>query len=117
MRDYYYILGIPKNATEKEVKTAYRKLSLKFHPDKNNGEKFFEERFIQIQEAYETLSDPYKKGDYDDQLNKFNSSQEDGDNLHNIEEELKRKFEEEFRRREEEIKRNYQSRENKIKEE
>jgi len=65
MKDYYYILGIDENASAEEVKKAYRKLSLKFHPDKNDGDKFFEERFKEINEAYETLVDPEKKRIYD----------------------------------------------------
>ena len=55
MKDYYYILGIKPNASTDEIKKAYRKLSLKFHPDKNDGDKFFEERFKEINEAYENL--------------------------------------------------------------
>lgn len=114
MRDYYYILGINEKASEQEIKTAYRKLSLKFHPDKNNGEKFFEERFKEIQEAYETLSDSSKRNIYDFKLNQFKSSRTNRDNLKNSEEEFKRKYESEFRKREEEIKRNYQAREDRI---
>ncbi len=55
MKDYHYILGVPKTATKKEIKAAYRKLSKKFHPDLNEGDKFFEDRFKDINEAYETL--------------------------------------------------------------
>ncbi|MBK9726918.1 MAG: DnaJ domain-containing protein [Saprospiraceae bacterium] len=55
MKDYYYILGVPKDATKDDIKTAYRKLSLKFHPDKNPGDAYFEERFKDILEAYEYL--------------------------------------------------------------
>jgi len=69
IKDYYYILGLPRNATKEEIKTAYRKLSIKFHPDKNDGDKFFEERFKDIQEAYDTLSDDAKRKIYDDNLN------------------------------------------------
>jgi len=68
IKDYYYILGLNKNASKDEIKMAYRKLSVKFHPDKNNGDKFFEERFKDIQEAYETLEDDAKRKIYDDKL-------------------------------------------------
>ena len=117
MRDYYYILGITNNASEQEIKTAYRKLSMKFHPDKNSGEKFFEERFKEIQEAHEVLSNSSKRREYDVRLNQFTSSRTNRDNLNNTEAELKKIFEEELRKREAEIKRNYQAREEKIKEE
>ena len=69
IKDYYYILGLRKNASKDEIKSAYRKLSIKFHPDKNNGDKFFEERFKDIHEAYETLADDVKRKTYDDRLN------------------------------------------------
>lgn len=65
MRDYYYILGIKSDASIEEIKKAYRKLSLKFHPDKNDGDEFFTERFKEIQEAYETLIDATKRSKYD----------------------------------------------------
>jgi curved DNA-binding protein CbpA len=68
IRDYYYILGIANNASGDEIRTAYRKLSMKFHPDQNSGDKFFEERFKDIQEAYETLSDDLKRKLYDEQF-------------------------------------------------
>ncbi|SFC30346.1 curved DNA-binding protein [Flexibacter flexilis DSM 6793] len=56
MKNYYYLLGIANNANPEEIKKAYKQLALKFHPDKNNGDKFFEERFKDIQEAHEVLS-------------------------------------------------------------
>lgn len=65
MKDYYYILGVNSNATLDDIKKAYRKLSLKFHPDKNDGDEFFTERFKDILEAYETLSDTSKRTNYD----------------------------------------------------
>jgi curved DNA-binding protein CbpA len=65
MKDYYYILGVNQNASEYEIKRAHRKLSLKFHPDKNEGDDFFTERFKEIQEAYEILIDITKRGKYD----------------------------------------------------
>lgn len=65
MKDYYYILGIKENATQDEVKKAYRKLSVKFHPDKNDGDAFFAERFKEINEAYEVLSNNLSRDKYD----------------------------------------------------
>ena len=63
--DYYQILGISKNATEKEIKTAYRKLARKFHPDLNPNDKDAKKKFQQINEANEVLSDPEKRKKYD----------------------------------------------------
>lgn len=68
MKDYYYILGIKKEASTDEIKKAFRKLSLKFHPDKNDGDDFFTERFKEINEAYETLTDTQKRTTYDRQF-------------------------------------------------
>lgn len=70
MKDYYYILGISKNSSLEEISSAYRKLSKKFHPDVNEGDKFFENRFKEILEAYETLSNLDKKNKYDELLEK-----------------------------------------------
>lgn len=64
-RDYYDVLGIQKNADEKEIKRAYRKLAKKYHPDTNAGNKQAEERFQEITEAYNVLSDPEKRKLYD----------------------------------------------------
>ena len=64
-RDYYEVLGIGKNATTEEIKKAYRKMAIKFHPDKNPGDKTAEEKFKEAAEAYEVLSDPNKKARYD----------------------------------------------------
>ena len=74
MKDYYYILGIKKEASLDEVKKAYRKLSMKFHPDKNDGDEFFAERFKEIQEAYEILSDNQKRQAYDGKTTANNQS-------------------------------------------
>lgn len=64
-KDYYKILGISKTAEEKEIKQAYRKLARKYHPDVNPGDKQAEERFKEISEAYEVLSDQEKRAKYD----------------------------------------------------
>ena len=64
-RDYYEVLGVPKSASEKEVKQAYRKLAIKYHPDRNPGDKDAEEKFKEAAEAYEVLSNSEKKSRYD----------------------------------------------------
>ena len=64
-RDYYDILGVPRGATEAELKKAYRKLARKHHPDVNPGDKSAESKFKEIQQAYDVLSDPQKREVYD----------------------------------------------------
>jgi molecular chaperone DnaJ len=64
-RDYYEILEITKSANADEIKKAYRKMAIKFHPDKNPGDKVAEEKFKEAAEAYEILSTPEKKQRYD----------------------------------------------------
>lgn len=64
-RDYYEVLGVDKNASEDEIKKAYRKLAKKYHPDLNPGDKEAEEKFKEANEAYEVLSDAEKKAKYD----------------------------------------------------
>lgn len=64
-RDYYEVLGIGKNATEAEIKSAYRKLAKKYHPDLNPGDKAAEEKFKEVNEANDVLSDPEKRKRYD----------------------------------------------------
>ncbi|MCB0791024.1 MAG: molecular chaperone DnaJ [Flavobacteriales bacterium] len=64
-RDPYEVLGVDRKATPEEVKKAYRKLAIKYHPDKNPGDKVAEEKFKEAAEAYEILSDPEKKAKYD----------------------------------------------------
>ena len=63
--DYYNILGVSKTASAGEIKKAYRKLALKYHPDKTQGDKTLEDKFKKISEAYAVLSDPKKKNQYD----------------------------------------------------
>ncbi|MCX8111274.1 MAG: molecular chaperone DnaJ [Syntrophorhabdaceae bacterium] len=64
-KDYYQILGVSRNATDEELKKAYRKLALKYHPDRNPGDRHAEEMFKEINEAYEVLSNPEKRMRYD----------------------------------------------------
>ena len=64
-RDYYEVLGIQKGASDDEIKKAFRKLAMKYHPDKNPGDKEAEEKFKEVNEAYSVLSDPDKKDKYD----------------------------------------------------
>lgn len=64
-RDYYEVLGVSKNATEAELKKAYRKMAVKYHPDQNPGDKEAEAKFKEVNEAYEVLSDSQKRAQYD----------------------------------------------------
>jgi curved DNA-binding protein len=66
VKDYYGILGVPRNSSDGEIKKAYRKLAMKYHPDKNLGnEKWANEKFKEINEAYGVLGDPQKRKQYD----------------------------------------------------
>jgi len=73
-RDYYEVLGVARGAGDEEIKKAYRKLAVKFHPDKNPGDHTAEEKFKEIGHAYEILSDPQKRANYD----RFGHSATDG---------------------------------------
>ncbi len=64
-RDYYEVLGVAKNANADEIKKAYRKAAIQFHPDKNPGDKEAEEKFKEAAEAYDVLSNPDKRARYD----------------------------------------------------
>ena len=64
-RDYYEVLGLSRTATVEEIKKDYRKLAVKYHPDKNPGDKAAEEKFKELSEAYEALMDPQKRAAYD----------------------------------------------------
>ncbi|XP_067936396.1 dnaJ homolog subfamily B member 9-like [Watersipora subatra] len=75
---YYDILGVPKNASQKDIKKAFRKLAVKYHPDKNKDldPKEAEKKFVEIGKAYEVLSDEKKRRDYDNAGSSFHSSSE-----------------------------------------
>ena len=64
-KNYYDTLGIAKSASEAEIKKAYKKLAMQYHPDRNTGDKKAEEKFKEVNEAYQVLSDKEKKKNYD----------------------------------------------------
>jgi len=75
-QDYYKTLGVERNASPEELKKAYRKLAMKYHPDRNLGDKSLEEKFKQINEAYEVLKDPQKRARYDQLGESYNHWQQ-----------------------------------------
>jgi curved DNA-binding protein len=77
-KDYYKVLGVEKTASQEEIKKAYRKLAVKYHPDKNKGDKAAEEKFKEISEAYNVLSDPEKRKQYDQLGANWNRYQQAG---------------------------------------
>src|SRR4051812_4151196 len=72
-KDYYKALGVPKDASASDIKKAYRKLARQFHPDANKGDVASEERFKEISEAYDVLSDDTKRREYDEARTLFGS--------------------------------------------
>jgi curved DNA-binding protein CbpA len=70
LHNYYYFLGISPSATPQEITQAYRKLAVKFHPDKNGNDPYFQARFRDLQEAYDCLSDPQRRALYQQQYQK-----------------------------------------------
>lgn len=72
-KDYYAVLGVPKTASADEIKKAYRKLARKYHPDANPGNKETEEKFKEVSEAYDVLSDVKRRKEYDEARTLFGS--------------------------------------------
>src|SRR4030043_2161677 len=77
-KDYYKILGVERTARKEEIKSAYRKLALKTHPDRNPGDSRAEERFKEINEAYQVLSDTEKRARYDQLGSAYGDWQQQG---------------------------------------
>lgn len=74
MKNYYEILQLKNFATDGEIKKSFRQLAIKYHPDKNKGRKDFEEKFREIANAYEILTDPIKKRDFDFRLSQYDQN-------------------------------------------
>ena len=85
-RDYYAILGIDKNADEREIKRAYKKMAMKYHPDRNSeteeSKKLAEKKFIDVNDAYSVLSDPKKRSMYDQGVDPLNPEEASGGGMH-----------------------------------
>ncbi|MGI1896093.1 DnaJ domain-containing protein, partial [Vibrio campbellii] len=64
-RDFYEVLGVGRDASERDIKKAYKRLAMKFHPDRNQGDESAADKFKEVKEAYEILTDPQKKAAYD----------------------------------------------------
>jgi DnaJ-class molecular chaperone len=75
VKNYYDLLGIKPDSNKDEIKIAFRKLSIKFHPDKNDGDPYFTNMFKHINEAYETLSNDIKRAKYDFEFNKHRNGE------------------------------------------
>ena len=122
MKNYYYILGVERNATDNQIKLAFKKLAMKFHPDKNDGDKFFEERFKEIQEAFATLSNELDRRRYDilfdAHIKNTNHTHNNNAQFRSYEAKVKNDFENELkqmkRRLDEELARQKSENENKI---
>ena len=83
-KDYYKILGVDRKASADDIKKTFRKLAMKYHPDRNRGNKEAEEKFKEINEAYEVLSDPKKRARYDQLGDSYSQWQEHGGNPGNF---------------------------------
>lgn len=93
MKDYYKILGVVRTSSALEIKKAYRKLVLLHHPDKNNGSKFHEKKFIEITEAYTILSDKSKRSMYDFSLIEVSKGGTEKNKTDYFTEQYKKKYE------------------------